>query len=185
MGWIGALVVMMAWLAALGAVVLGRNLTHALVSAYIFIAAMALGLSLAEIGPVGWILVIASASALCLVQVFGWMLVDVDQDHLPPTDRTTIAARGLAFLLLGVSLALLVFHARDELGLMAEQPPYPLATLSVASSVASSAPPRAAAIGEALFATLHSHSILLGLAIATALLVGLLLLREETGEERR
>ena len=96
-----------ALLAAFAAVLTGRNLTRSVTAAAISIGGLAVALTSAGAGFMGFFVLITAALVLMTLQLFGWMLVDVDRDHLPPTDRATWLARSIAFLLLGGGLALL------------------------------------------------------------------------------
>lgn len=199
-------------LAAFAAILLGRNLTHSLTAAQVFVVALLLWLSMSGVGAVAWLLGIGALAVLGLLQVFGWMLVDVDRDHLPPTEPATRVARGLAFALLGGAIALLGILAADELtSIDGGSAARPGSALSAADGVASGAvgvergasirsdadgpdsqagaladvaaadlaPGDAAAIGAQLFGSLQPLVLLLGLAIAAALLSTLLLLRDD------
>jgi hypothetical protein len=166
MSWLWAVVGGAALASAFAAIMLGRNLTRSVTAGYVFIAFAVLACAMAGVGFLGWIVAIGATLTLASVQVFGWMLVDVDRDHLPPTERATLLARGLAFALLAAGLALLVYFAAGEL--------------------ADSDPPRtalqASEVGAALFGRLREETILLGFSIAAALLATLLLLRDDGGE---
>ncbi|MHA7837729.1 MAG: PRA1 family protein [bacterium] len=199
-------------LAAFAAILLGRNLTHSLTAAQVFVVALLLWLPMSGVGTVAWLLGIGALAVLGLLQVFGWMLVDVDRDHLPPTEPATRVARGLAFALLGGAIALLGILAADELtsidgGSAARPGPALSAAVGVGSgavgvergasmrsdadgpdsqagaaadvAVADMASGDAAAIGAQLFGSLQPLVLLLGLAIAAALLSTLLLLRDD------
>jgi NADH:ubiquinone oxidoreductase subunit 6 (subunit J) len=91
------------------AILAGRNLTRSITAAAISIAGLGIALTASGAGFVGFFLLSVAAMSLTTIQLFGWMLVDVDRDHLPPTDRVTWIARSLAFLLLGGGLFLLVW----------------------------------------------------------------------------
>lgn len=189
--WIRALVGLAAWLAAFAAIVLGRNLTRSLSAAYVFLAGLIVALALVGSGYGAWVLVIGAGSTLALVQVFGWMLVDVDQDHLPPTESGTVVARGLAFLLLAAACAALVFFAREELALGVDATARTVVETTNAGAGAVASPSAgapaggreagigAADVGRALFVGLRPQLILLGLAIGAGLLAALLLLRDD------
>jgi len=163
MGWVFVAVGVAALASALAAIVLGRNLTRSVAAGYAFIAWMVLALAMAGAGFLAWIVAIGASVTLASVQIFGWMLVDVDRDHLPPTERATVWARGLAFVLLGGGMALLVYFAAGELGDSSR--PFMLV--------------RASEVGAALFGRLREEAILLGLAIGAALLATQLLLHAE------
>jgi NADH:ubiquinone oxidoreductase subunit 6 (subunit J) len=160
--WIGLAV---ALLSAFDAIALGRNLTRSLVAGTIFVAALGFALLVAGAGYLSLVVVILAALELAVLQVFGWMLVDVDRDHLPPTDRPTWIARGLAFLLFGGGLLLLVIAAvtTGEFEIVGQR-------------VAAAAPEE---IGALLFGPLRDATILVGLAIAASLLAALLLLQDD------
>jgi len=177
--WIPALVGLAAWLAAFAAIVLGRNLTRSLSAAYVFLVGLVLALVLTGSGHGAWVLGIGAGATLALVQVFGWMLVDVDQDHLPPTESGTVMARGLAFLVLAAASAALVFFAREELALAGDVGTGSRTGAGTGTGAAGSA---AAEVGRALFAGLQPQLILLGLAIGAGLLAALLLLRDDPDE---
>lgn len=154
--------------AALASIVLGRNLTRQITAGLLSVAALAIALGAAGAGLVGLELLTIAALGLALVQLFGWMLVDVERDHLPPTDRATWLARSLAFLLLGAGLVLLVATAVDR-GALA--PPAAAATM---------ASPRR--IGELLFGTWRDLATLCGIALSAALLASLMLLHDDGGK---
>lgn len=69
-------------------------------------------------------IVVLSALMLATIHISGWMLIDVDRDHLPPTDRPTRIASSLAFLLVGGGLGLLVVNAlvADVLAILGPPP---------------------------------------------------------------
>jgi hypothetical protein len=153
---------------AFAAIVLGRNLTRSLVAGSIFIAALGFALLMAGAGFLSLAVVVLGGLMLVTIQVFGWMLVDVDRDHLPPTDRPTWIARSLAFLLFGGGLLLLVATAlvTGEFAIAGQR-------LAIAAP---------AEIGAFLFGPLRDATILIGLTIAASLL-GVLLLLQGDGQE--
>jgi len=159
------LLLAMALLAALVSVVLGRNLTRSLVAGHAALAALVLALVLAGVGYLALVVPILGGLALATLQLFGWMLVDVERDHLPPTDRPTAIARGLAFLLLVSALALLIDHA-----------------ISLGSFEMTQASPRYASpqeIGVLFFGPMREVATLVGITLAAGLLTMLLLTRNE------
>ena len=162
-------VLMIALATAFGAIVLGRNLTRSLASGFVSMAAIGLALLIAESGFLSFVVVILGAVALATLQLFGWMLVDFDRDHLPSTDRPTWIARGLAFILLGGGLSLLAVAAIDRGELDS----------TVTSAVV--AGPRE--IGLLLFGSLQDVAVLLGFAVAASLLAALLLLNDDGENE--
>jgi len=150
---------------ALGAIVLGRNLTRSLLAGTIFVAALGFVLLLAGAGFLALVIAVLGALMLATLQVIGWMLVDVDRDHLPPTDRPTWVARSLAFVLFGGGLLLLMATAllTGEFTIEGQR-------LAIATP---------AEIGAILFGPLRDATLLIGLAIAASLLAVLLLLRDD------
>ncbi|MBJ19064.1 MAG: hypothetical protein GY910_09410 [bacterium] len=158
-----------ALLAAFASIVTGRHLTRSIVAGAISLAGLALALTSSGAGFVGFFVLTVGASVLATIQLFGWMLVDVDRDHLPPTDRVTAIARGIAFLLLGAGLVLLV-----ALGLEG----------GVSKPISGSAPmasPRE--IGERFFGVWRDLATICGIALSAGLLATLMTLRDD-GENR-
>jgi hypothetical protein len=153
---------------AFAAIALGRNLTRSIVFGYAFLAAMGFTLLVAGAGFLSLVVAIVGGLMLGILQIFGWMLVDVDRDHLPPTDRPTWVARGIAFVLVGGGLLLLVSVAlvTGEFTIEGNH-------LAIASP---------AEIGALLFGSLRDATILIGLTIAASLLAVLLLLQEDEGK---
>ena len=171
------LVVCLVWGFALVSVVVGRNLTRSIAAAvaslgalaFLFLGALSRGPSALALGPgVGLAAIaaiIVATLVLSLVQLFGWMLVDVDRDHLPPTDRGTWFARSLAFLIVGGGLGWLG-RALD------------------ASIRDAGGGPREVFVAERLVeASARDFAVLAGLALSAVLLASLMLLRDD-GEER-
>ena len=156
--------------AAFAAVVLGRNLTRSIFAAVIALAALSAVLVAVDAGFAALAATTISALMLGTLQLFGWMLVDVDRDHLPPTDRATWLARSLAFVLLGGGLILLAMAVGDA-------PSFEIA--SSQSHVALDA----GALGERIFGVWQDLAILVGLALSAGLLATLMLMRGE-GEGR-
>jgi len=153
---------------AFAAIATGRNLTHSLVAGTVFVAALGFTLLVAGAGVFSLVVVILAALVLILLQIFGWMLVDVDRDHLPPTDRPTRIARSLAFLIFGGGLFFLGATA------------FQMGEFSIAGARIAAATP--VEIGAFLFGPLHDATILIGLTIAASLLAALILL-EDDGEK--
>ena len=152
----------LAWLLGVAAIVLGRNLTRSVMIGYAFVGCLFIALLLAGAGFLAVIVSIVSAIGLASIQAIGWMLVDVDRDHLAPTDTPTWIARALAFAMLGAGLVLLALAIGPE-----------LATTQVFE------PAESALLGRTLFGPLGGAVALLGLAIAAALLATMLLLRDD------
>lgn len=154
----------LAWLLAGAAILLGGNLTRSVMIGYAFVGCLCAAMLVAGAGFLAIVVSIMSAIGLASIQVFGWMLVDVDRDHLVPTDAPTWIARLLAFLLLGGGLAALVVAIAPEL-----RAPPPAVSMG------------SAALGRILFGPLGGAAVLLGLAVAAALLATMLLLRDDDG----
>ena len=152
----------LAWLLGVAAIVLGRNLTRSVMIGYAFVGCLCIALLLAGAGFLAMIVSIASATGLASIQIVGWMLVDVDRDHLAPTDASTGIARALAFAMLGAGLILLAFAIGPELAA-----PFVVAPVDPTS------------LGRVLFGPLGGAAVLLGSAIAAALLATMLLLRDD------
>jgi NADH:ubiquinone oxidoreductase subunit 6 (subunit J) len=128
---------------------------------------MALALLFAGAGFVGLVVVILATLWLGVIQLYGWMLVDVDRDHLSATDRPTSLARAIAFLLLAGGLALL-FASAASVG-------------DLTASVRSGLPMDSTGIGLLLFGHLEELAPLLGFLVAGGLLATMLLLQDDEG----
>ncbi len=154
-----------ALLCAMLAIVLGRNLTRSVVAGFAMIAGLVFALLIARGGYFGLVVVSLGALMLSAIQLFGWMLVDVDRDHLAKMDFGTAFARSLAFAVFGLALSLLGYFlwTEGELRLGEE-------TLRWVD---------ARAVGFALFGELGELVTMLGFAIAGALLSSILLLRDD------
>lgn len=165
----------LAFVAAFASVVLGRNLTRSIFAAVLVLGLLAVVFVATGEGYAALFAVMLAGLALATIQLFGWMLVDVDRDHLPATDRGTWVARSLAFVLLGGGLVLLALALLDEgslvptLGTSAPQAP--------AESMASTAE-----LGRRFFGPWRDLATLCGLTIAAGLVASLMLLRDE-GED--
>lgn len=154
---------------ALMAVVLGRNLTRSLAASLLAITGLVIAMLSAGAGFLALFVATVAALLLMTIQLFGWMLVDVDRDHLPETDRMTWIARSLAFLLLGGGLVLLILAIGDQ-GLL----------VGDAGDRLWAEP---AAIGGLFFGDWRDLATLCGLALSSGLLAALMLLRDD-GESR-
>lgn len=160
-------VLALACLAAFGSVVLGRNLTRSIFAAGVSLLALGVVLVEAGGGYPAWLALVGATLALALVQLFGWMLVDVDRDHLPPTDGPTALARGLAFVLLAAGIAALGHGlAEFEVG---------PATLGLRTGLSA----QGDFVGGRFFGSLEEGAALVGLLLAATLLASLMLLRGE------
>ncbi len=156
----------LAFVAALASVVLGRNLTRSIFAAGTSLAAIGLALIQSGGGYPAWFALAGAVLALALVQLFGWMLVDVERDHLPPTDGFTALARGVSFLLLAVGLVLLGFGLFDA-GLSTDTP-----RVAVSGLLA-----RGLFVGDRFLGVLGAGVSLIGFLLAATLLASLMLLR--------
>lgn len=152
-------------LCALLAIVLGRNLTRSVVAGFAMIAGLVFALLIARGGYFGLFVVSMGAMMLAAIQLFGWMLVDVDRDHLARMDFGTAIARSMAFAVFGLALGSLSFFlwTGGELRLGEE-------VLRLAD---------ARLVGIALFGELRELVTMLGFAVAGALLSSILLLRDD------
>lgn len=157
-----------ACLAAFASVVLGRNLTRSIFAAGASLAALGLVLIESGGGYPAWFALAGTGLAFALVQLFGWMLVDVDRDHLPRTDGLTALARGLSFVLLAGGIALLgLAFAQADLA--------PVAATNAARGLAADG----GFVGDRFFGSLQEGASLVGLLLAATLLASLMLLRGE------
>jgi len=155
---------------AFAAIVLGKNWTRSIAAGLLALAALGFALLLAGAGFRGLVVVILATLMLGTLQLFGWMLVDVDRDHLPPTDRPTSVARGMAFLLLGGGLGFLVWN-------MIGAGEFALAAPVVEDSL----PVGLVGVGQLFFGPLRDLVTLLGFAVAASLLATMLLLQDDEG----
>ena len=155
-------------LAGCAAIVLGRRLTRSVAAAATAFAALVSAFAVAGVGFLGWMPLVLWLASLGLVQLFGWMLVDAERDHLPPTDGLTRLARGIAFALLGGGLLLL---ARS------------VTTDAAAPSEAVAAGVDPVRWGRALFMDAPDLALLCGLVVAAAFLATMTTLRDD-GEVR-
>lgn len=155
--------------AAFAAIVTGRNLTRSIAASAISIGGLALALTSSGAGFVGLFVSTVGVLVLATIQLFGWMLVDVDRDHLPPTDRATWIARSLAFLLLGFGMLLLVLAGLEQGAWTPAEKPMEMAASSE--------------IGALVFGPWRMLATLCGITLAAGLLATLMLLRDD-GENR-
>ncbi len=160
--------VLLALAFAVGAVLLGAVLSRGIVAASAALAAFGLAGLAAGGSVVALCVVIVGLLALAILQLFGWMLVDVDHDHLPRPALRTAIARGLALAIVAAALALLgrAALARGELE--------PAALLG-----APVGPIEPAAVGAFFFGPQGGLAVVLGCLLAAALLTAACLLREE------
>ncbi len=157
---------------ALAAVLLGEVLTRSIVAASAALAAFGLACLAAGGSVVPLSLVIVGLLSLAIVQLFGWMLVDVDHDHLPRLSLRTASARGLALVVFAAALGLLGREAlrRGELAPAA-------ATAPAAAGRIGTVDP--STFGGFLFGAAAELPVVLGCLLAAALLTALCLLRDE------
>jgi hypothetical protein len=160
--------IVFALVCALAAVLLGEVLTRSIVAASAAIAAFGLAGLAAGSAVVALSIVVVGLLSLAIVQLFGWMLVDVDHDHLPRLSLRTASARGLALAVFAAGLGLLGRAAlrRGEL--------VPVA--APADRLESVDP---GALGGFFFGTGAELPAVLGCLLAAALLTALCLLRDE------
>jgi NADH:ubiquinone oxidoreductase subunit 6 (subunit J) len=163
-----AIAVVLAFVCAAVAVVLGEVLTRSIVAASAAVAAFGLAGLAAGGSVVALCVVIVGLLALAILQLFGWMLVDVDHDHLPRLSLRTASARALSLAVVAAGLAQL---GREALG-RRELEPTPL----VAGYDPAIDP---AALGAVFFGSSGVLAVVLGCLLAAALLTALCLLREE------
>lgn len=152
--------------AALVAVLCGAVLSRAVLAGCVAVVVLGLG-GLASGGGVLVLCFVAiSLLWLVLLQLFGWMLVDVDHDHLPRQAWSTALARLLA---LGVVAGVLGVLGRAALrsGAFPATPPTPVETTAVGALLVGAGSPLALPIG---------------LVVAAGLLAALGLLRDEESE---
>jgi hypothetical protein len=160
--------VVFALASALAAVLLGEVLTRSIIAASAAIAAFGLAWLAAGGAVVALSVVIVGLLSLAIVQLFGWMLVDVDHDHLPRISLRTASARGLALVVFAAALGLLGREAlrRGELA------PAP-ATGEAFETV------DPGALGSFFLGAATELPVVLGCLAAAALLTALCLLRDE------
>jgi NADH:ubiquinone oxidoreductase subunit 6 (subunit J) len=158
---------LVAFVAALLSVVLGRHLTRSLFAAVC--AVVAVGAALLSVGA-GFAALAATTLlglALATIQLFGWMLVDADRDPLEPPDAATWIARGLAFGMLAGGFGLLLSA---------------LSPSGVIEPVSLDSRGGAAALGALFFGTWRDLAAISGLALGAGLLAALMLLRDDGRE---
>jgi hypothetical protein len=147
---------------------------------FMTLSRMPTGLALSSgVGLAAFVALVVAALALMLVQLFGWMLVDVDRDHLPSTDAGTLLARSLAFLIVGCGLVLLGRGVSAAFASRTEAMPGILAAVDTGVT-----PGILAAVDTGVtLGTVRDFAILAGLTLSASLLASLMLLRDD-GEER-
>jgi len=164
-----ALALLVALGCALAAVAFGQVLTRAVVASHAAVAAFGLACLVAGGGVLALCFAIVGLVSLAILQLFGWMLVDVDHDHLPPPALRTTAARALALALVAGALVALGRRALrgGELGAVASSP-------EAGGRVVDPA-----AIGAFFLGSGSEVALILGLLLAAGLLTSLCLLHDE------
>ncbi|MFO0691217.1 MAG: hypothetical protein U0900_21135 [Myxococcota bacterium] len=164
-----ALVVALA--SALAAVVLGQVLTRSVLAGHAAMAALGLACLAAGGGVLALCFVLFGLVWLAILQLFGWMLVDVDRDHLPSPAWRTTAARLAALAVFAAGLGLLGRRA-----LRSGQLDDRLAPGEPGVSIDPSA------LGAVFLGAGNELALLVGLLLAAGLLTALWLLRDEGSE---
>lgn len=163
------LALLLAIACALVAVVFGEVLTRSVVAGYAATSAFGLAALAAGGGVVALCGVIVGLLSFALVQLFGWMLVDVDHDHLPAPALTRRLAQSAALGLVAAGIAFLARRAFREGELVRPA--------VRGSGEAIGFDP--AALGAFFFGGNAEVALLLGCLLAAALLTALSLLRDE------
>ena len=154
---------------ALVAVVFGEVLTRSVVAGHAATAAFVLAALAAGGGVVALCGVIVGLLSFALLQLFGWMPVDVDHDHLPAPAPSRRLPQSAALGLVATAIAFVARRAFREGGL-------------VRPAVRGSGGPIGfdpAALGAFFFGANAELALLLGCLLAAALLTALSLLRDE------
>ena len=167
-------------LAGLVAIAVGRTLSRSVAAVAVALGALAAAFASVGIGVLGWLPATLAVAVLAVIQLLGWMLVDVDRDHLPPTDGATRLARGLAFALLAGGLVLLAGALDGAPDGVRVGDPVVEAGAALAASRTALDP---ADLGRALFGESRELVMLCGLVVAAALLAAMTTLRDD-GEVR-
>lgn len=152
------------------AVVFGQVLSRAVIAGHVAVAALGLAGLAAGGGLTALALVVFGLLWLALLQLIGWMLVDVDHDHLPALRARTLLARGLALALFAFGQLAFLRTAlrRSAFGRPGESTaPIPL---------------EPDALGAFFIGRGSEVAVVLGLLLAASLLTALRLLRDEESE---
>lgn len=165
----GALLV--ALVSALLAVVLGQVLTRSVLAGHAAMAALGLAFLAAGGGVLALCFVLFGLVWLAILQLFGWMLVDVDRDHLAAPAWRTVAARLAALAVFGAGLAHIGRRALSSGQLDGRLAP---GEQSVAIDPT--------ALGGLFLGAGSELALLVGLLLAAGLLTALWLLRDEGPE---
>ena len=156
---------------ALVAVVFGQVLTRSIIAGHAALAALGLACLVAGGGVLALCFVIIGLLWLAILQLFGWMLVDVDHDHLAALSWRTAGARVTALATFAAGLAWLG-HSALRRGELDDGVSIDAAEAALDPSV----------IGALFIGARSELSLLLGLLFAAALLTALCLLRDEGSE---
>jgi len=162
---------LLALASALAAVVLGQVLTRSVLAGHAAMAGLGLACLAAGGGVLALCFVLFGLVWLVILQLFGWMLVDVDRDHLPAPAGRTITARLAALATVAAGLALLARRALRSGQLDAVIAP---GGAGVAIDPT--------ALGGFFIGAGSELALLLGLLLAAGLLTALGLLRDEGSE---
>jgi hypothetical protein len=160
---------LIALVCALVAVVFGEVLTRSIVAGYAAIGAFGLAALAAGGGVVALCGVIVGLLSFALVQLFGWMLVDVDHDHLPAPALRRRLAQSAALGLVAAGLAFLA-HRAFRAGELVRP-----AVRGGGEAIGFDP----VALGRFFFGANGELALLLGCLLAGALLTALSLLRDE------
>lgn len=152
------------------AVVFGQVLSRAVVAGYVAVAALGLACLAVGGGVLALCLVVLGLLWLVLLQLVGFMLVDVDGDHLPALAGATLVARVVALAV----FALALFEGARR----------GLSTSVFGGGLEPSAPVAVdpEALGAFFVGQGNPVASVLGLLLAAALLTALRLLRDEESE---
>lgn len=166
-----AAALLVALASALAAILLGQVLTRSVLAGHAAMAGLGLACLAAGGGVLALCFVLFGLVWLVILQLFGWMLVDVDRDHLPAPAWRTTAARLAALATFAAGLGLLLRRALRSGQLDAVVP---------AGGVGLSIDPTA--LGGLFIGAGNELALLLGLLLAAGLLTALVLLRDEGSE---
>lgn len=158
----------LALVSALIAVVVGRVLTRSVLAGHAAMAGLGFACLAAGGGVLALCFVLFGLVWLSILQLFGWMLVDVDGDHLPAPSWRTTAARlaALGTFAAGLAIAARRVLRSGQLG-------------AVGASDALETPIDPTTLGGLFIGAGNELALLVGLLLAAGLLTALWLLRDE------
>lgn len=162
---------------ALAAVVLGRVLTRSVLAGHAAMAGLGLACLAAGGGVLALCFVLFGLVWLVILQLFGWMLVDVDGDHLPAPAWWTIVARLAALGSFAAGLGLVARRA-----LRGGQLAAGIGSEALADPTAPGVRIDPTALGGLFIGARSELALLVGLLLAAGLLTALWLLRDEGTE---